>query len=133
MRIVSSGSGVVSHLGETVGAVVQDVQDLIRGEFELARLELDGKIRQLVIGAVGVVGGALIAFAGLVVALEGGAAFLTKWLSPWASLLIVGLAIVLIGGLVARIALKAFSLSALAPQRTIVSVRHDMRSIREGL
>jgi hypothetical protein len=79
-----------------------DIQDLVRGELALARVELDHKLHGLVTAAVAIVGGALVAFAGLVVLLEDGAALLAKWMPPWAALLIVGVVIVLIGGLIAR-------------------------------
>ncbi|WP_081504289.1 phage holin family protein [Sphingomonas sp. PAMC 26621] len=57
---------------------------------KLARAEFDEKLQGLIAGAISLVGGALVAFAGLVVLLEGGAAILARWIPTWASLLIVG-------------------------------------------
>lgn len=118
-------------IGEIAGGLASDVQDLVRGELALARAELDQKMHGLVIAAIFIVGGALVAFAGLVVVLEGGAAVLAFWLPAWASLLIVGVAIVAIGGLISRAGLAKLSLKAVTPERSIASVSKDARMIKE--
>ena len=118
-------------IGQIAGGLASDVGDLVRGELALARAELDTKLHGLVIAAVSIVGGALVAFAGLVVVLEGGAAVLTFWLPAWASLLIVGVPIVAIGGLISRAGLAKLSLKAVTPERSIASVGKDARMIKE--
>ena len=67
-------------LGEIVGGLAGDVQDLVKGELLLARAEFDEKLHVLIAAAISAVGGALVAFAGLVVLLEGGAAALAQWM-----------------------------------------------------
>jgi hypothetical protein len=122
----------VSHsLGEIASGIANDIQDLVKGELALARAEFDHKLHGLIIAAVSIVGGALVAFAGLVVLLEGGAAVLAFWLPAWASLLIVGLAIVVIGGLVSRVGLAKLSLKAVTPDRTLASLQKDGRILKE--
>ncbi len=118
-------------IGEIPGGLASDVQDLVRGELALARAELDTKLHGVITAAVSIVGGALVAFAGLVVMLEGGAAVLAFWLPAWASLLIVGVAIVAIGGLITRVGLAKLSLKAVTPERTIASVQKDANMIKE--
>jgi hypothetical protein len=108
-----------------------DIGDLVKGELALARVELDQKLHGLIIAAVSIVGGALVAFAGLVVLLEGGAAVLAFWLPAWASLLIVGVVIVVVGGLVSRAGLAKLSLKAVTPERTISSVQKDGRMLKD--
>jgi hypothetical protein len=127
----ASDQGGLSSLGQIAGGLANDVQDLVRGELALARAEIDQKVDGLVIAAVSIIGGALVAFAGLVVLLEGGAAVLTFWLPAWASLLIVGVIIVLVGGLISRAALAKLSLKKLTPERTVASLRSDARIIKE--
>ena len=121
----------VHSIGQIAGGLASDVQDLVRGELALARAELDRKLHGVVIAAVSILGGALMAFAGLVVVLEGGAAVLAFWLPAWASLLIVGVAIVVIGALISRAGLAKLSLKAVTPERTIASVQKDARMIKE--
>jgi hypothetical protein len=118
-------------LGEIAGGLASDVQDLVRGELALARAELDTKLHGVIIATVSILGGALVAFAGLVVVLEGGAAVLAFWLPAWASLLIVGIAIVAIGGLITRVGLAKLSLKAVTPERSIASVQKDANMIKE--
>lgn len=120
-------------LGEIAGGLAGDVQDLVRGELSLARAELDHKLHGLIGSVVWLVGGALIAFAGLVVVLEGGAALLARWLPTWAALLIVGIVIVVIGGLIARASLAKLSLKNLTPQRTVANLQQDGRMLKEQL
>ena len=118
-------------IGEIAGGLARDVQDLVRGELSLARAEFDQKLHGLVIAAVSIIGGALVAFAGLVVVLEGGAAVLSFWMPAWAALLIVGVVIVLVGGLISRAGLARLSLKAVTPERSIASVQKDARMIKE--
>ena len=118
-------------IGQIASGLAGDVQDLVKGELALARAEFDQKLHALIIAAISIVGGALVAFAGLVVVLEGGAAVLAFWLPAWASLLIVGAVIVLVGGLISRGGLAKLSLKAVTPERSIASVQKDARMIKE--
>ncbi|MGI4957360.1 MAG: phage holin family protein [Janthinobacterium lividum] len=120
-------------LGEIVGGLAGDVQDLVKGELLLARAEFDEKLHVLIAAAISAVGGALVAFAGLVVLLEGGAAVLAQWMPTWAALLIVGAVIVLVGALIARGALARLSLKNITPDRTAASVSKDARLVKEHI
>ncbi|WP_267382445.1 MULTISPECIES: phage holin family protein [unclassified Sphingomonas] len=118
-------------LSDILGAFAGDVKHLVKGEIALARAEVDQKLRGLVIAAVLIVGGALVAFAGLVVLLEGGAAVLAYWLPAWASLLIVGIVIVAVGGTVSWIGVSKLSLKAIKPERMIANVQRDVHMIKD--
>jgi hypothetical protein len=129
---MAGGDPSGSHsIGQIASGLAGDIQDLVKGELALARAEIDQKLHRVVIAAVSIVGGALVAFAGLVVVLEGGAAVLAHWLPAWASLLIVGLVIVVVGGLIARGGLAELSLKAVVPERTIATVQKDARMLKE--
>lgn len=129
---MASSNGSPTHsIGEVVSGLAGDVQDLVRGELALARAEFDQKLHGLVAIAISVIGGALVAFAGLVVLLLGGAAALAWWLPSWAALLIVGAVIVLIGGLIARSALARLSLQNVKPERAISNVQKDAQLIKD--
>ena len=120
-------------LGSILGSVVQDVQDLIRGEIRLARAELDQKLRGVILAAIFLLGGALLAFAGLVVFLQGIAAALALAISTWAASLIVGLVIVAIGGLFAWSGLSKLSLKSLAPEHMTSSLQKDVQVVKEHI
>ena len=118
-------------LGELLGNVATDIQDLVRGEVRLARSELDQKLNSVILAAIWLVGGALLAFAGLVVVLQGVAAALALALPTWAASLIVGVLIVVVGGLFARSGLAMLSLKTLTPDRTASSLQKDARVLKE--
>ncbi len=120
-----------SSLGQLVGGLASDVQDLVKGEIALARSELDQKLNHLILAAIWLLGGALVAFAGLVVVLEGAAAALALAVPVWASFFIVGVVIVAIGALVARFGLGMLSLQALTPNRTADNLQKDASMMKE--
>lgn len=126
-----SGSRPSTGLGDLVGYLATDLQDLVRGEVRLARAELDEKLNRVITAAIWLIGGALVAFAGLVVLLEGGAAALALVLPAWAALLIVGVVIVVVGALFARSGLAMLSLKFLTPDRTAASLQKDLRVVKE--
>ena len=119
-------------LGELLGNLATDIQDLVRGEVRLARSELDQKLDRVIIAAVWLLGGALVAFAGLVVVLEGGAAALALVLPQWAASAIIGVVIVVVGALFARFGLAMLSLKSLTPSRTVASLEKDARVVKES-
>lgn len=118
-------------LGEIIGGLATDIQDLVRGEIALARAELDQKFERVTAAAVWLVGGALFAFAGLVVFAQGIAAALALVLPVWAAALIIGIVIIIVGGLAARSGLAMLSLRSLTPDRTAASLQKDARVVKE--
>jgi len=118
-------------LGETVTGLASDVQDLVRGEIRLARAELDQKLHHLIGAAIGLTGGALVGFAGLVVLLQGIAAALALVMPAWAALLIVGVIIGLAGAALVRSGLALISLKNLSPDRTAANLQKDAHLIKE--
>jgi hypothetical protein len=117
--------------GALIGSLARDVQDLVWGELRLARAELDQKLHRIILAAVWLAGGALLAFSGLVVILQGVAFALALVLPTWAAFLIVGIAIVLIGAVFARSGLALLSLKALTPDRAVASLQKDVRLMKE--
>ncbi|MGI4798199.1 MAG: phage holin family protein [Janthinobacterium lividum] len=118
-------------IGQILGGLATDIQDLIRGEISLARAELNQKLERVILAAIWLVGGALLAFAGLVVVLQGVAAALALVLPTWAASLIVGVAIVVIGALLARFGLAMLSLKTLMPDRMAASLRKDAHVVKD--
>ena len=121
-----------SHgLGELLGNVATDIGELVRGEVRLARAELDQKLDRVIMAAIWLIGGALVAFAGLVVILQGIAAALALVLPTWAASLIVGLLIVVVGAVFARSGLAMLSLKNLTPDRMASSLQKDVNVVKE--
>jgi uncharacterized membrane protein YqjE len=124
-----SGNG--HSLGEIVGGLAGDMQDLVKGEIALARAELDQKLHRLLGALVWVLGGSLVGFAGLVVLLQVGAAALALRIPAWAALAIVGVVIIVVGALLARLGFGMLTLKALAPERTAANLQKDARMMKE--
>ena len=118
-------------LGDILGSLIADVQGLIRGEIKLARAEMDQKIDTLLVSAIWLAGGALVAFAGLVVLLQAIAAALALILPAWLAFLIVGVGIIAAGALVVRSGLSGLSLKRLTPSRTVSSIGKDIHVVKE--
>jgi uncharacterized membrane protein YqjE len=118
-------------LGEIVGGLASDVQDLVKGEIALARAELDQKLHRLLGALLWILGGALVGFAGLVVLLQGGAAALALRIPAWAALTIVGVVIIIVGAVLARLGFGMLTLKTLAPERTAANLQKDARMMKE--
>jgi uncharacterized membrane protein YqjE len=118
-------------LGEIVGGLANDVQDLVKGEIALARAELEQKLHRLLGALLWVLGGSLVGFAGLVVLLQGGAAALAMRIPAWAALAIVGVLIIIIGAALARLGFGMLTLKTLAPERTAANLQKDARMMKE--
>ena len=118
-------------LGTLLNGILYDLKDLFQSEIKLARVEFDQKIHKVIVGVVLVVGGALVAFAGLIVLLLGIAAALALVLPVWAALLIVGIVIIVGAVVVARAGLAMLSLKAVAPERTWSNLQKDAHLIKE--
>ena len=99
----------------------------------LARSEMDQKLNRVLMAAIWLVGGALVAFAGLVVILQGIAAALALVLPTWAASLIIGVLIVVVGGLFARSGLAMLSIKRLIPTRTVSSLQKDAHVVKEHI
>jgi uncharacterized membrane protein YqjE len=127
----SRSEGRPQGLGEIVGGLASDVQDLVRGEIALARAELDEKLQRAMVAAIWLIGGAFVGFAGLVVVLQGVAALLALAIATWAALLIVGAVIVIVGAALSRSGLGMLSLKALTPERTAVNLQKDAHMVKE--
>lgn len=117
--------------GGLLGGLAGDFQDLFKGEILLARAELEEKLHRLGFAAVWLLGGALVAFAGLVVMLEGAAAALASVLPDWAALLIVGAIIIIVGGIVAFSGLGMLSIKAFKLNRTSANLHEDARLLKD--
>ena len=118
-------------LGEIVGGLANDVQDLVKGEIALARAELEQKLHRLLGALLWVLGGSLVGFAGLVVLLQGGAAALAMRIPAWAALATVGVVIIIIGAALARLGFGMLTLKTLAPERTAANLQKDARMMKE--
>jgi hypothetical protein len=76
-------------------------------------------------------GGALLAFAGLVVLLLGIAAILAFMMPAWLASLIVGVVVLGVGAAFAKSGIAMLSLKALSPDRTAANLQKDAQLLKE--
>ena len=120
-----------------VGNLTGDVRTFIKQEINLAKTEISENISHMGRNAVSLAIGGFVAYAGLIVFLMGlgivaayGAQALgleNPWLAGFVGLAAVGLLTAGIGGIFILKAVKSFSHTSLAPERTMQTL-HDLRS-----
>ena len=118
-------------LGELVTRVSENASGLIREEIELAKAEIEQKVRRIARGAIaGAVAGVFLLFA-LIYLLQSAAWGLNDaFNSLWLGFLIVGVALILLGALGALFAVR--SLRAGTPPTPDQAIE-EARLIREAL
>ncbi len=105
---------------------------LLRQELSLARAETQDKLHQIIAVLVAMLGGALLAFAGLIILLDALVYSLVEaGMERWLAALVVGGVVALVGLLVAWKAQSDLSATRLAPERSAASFRKDVDMLRE--
>jgi len=121
-------------IGQLVSEVSEQITRLVRDEMRLAVVELQQKGKRLGVGA-GLLGGAgVLAFYGgaaLVAAMIVG---LATQLVLWLAALIVGVVVLGIAGVLAFVGKQQVQrVGPLVPEKAAVSVRTDIKAIKEGM
>ena len=105
---------------------------LLQQELSLARAETQDKLHQMIAVLVAMVGGALLAFAGLIILLDALVYGLVEaGMERWLAALVVGGVVALVGLLVAWKAQSDLAATRLAPERSAASFRKDVDMLRE--
>ena len=120
-----------SSLGALLTDMTEQVSVLMRREVELARVETEEKIATAVRSAGSMIGGGVIASAGLIVLLLGIAYGLSGVIDLWISMLIVGIITLIIGGLMFMAGRSAMNEVNFVPEKTIKSVQNNVDMIKE--
>lgn len=117
--------GTAESLGTIVSGIVEDLQQIVRGEVQLAKTELKEDASQIGKGAAMVGAGVffgLIAFIFLMLSLT---YLLSEWMEMWIAAGIVGLALVIIAAILAMSGKSQIQNANLKPEETIDSLKED--------
>ena len=120
-------------IGQIIGDITDDFRDLLRDEVALAKAEFNQALRKLIMGAVLLAFGGVLANAGLNALIASAVLGLTDVWAPWLAALVVGLVIVVVGGLLAMAGMRNFSGAQLTPDRTVRTVKGDAQAVKEGI
>ncbi len=114
-----------ASLGDTVTGLIQDLQDISRGEVQLAKTEIKEDTSKLgkalgMIGAAAMVG--LVGFIFIMLSLT---YLLNKSMEMWLAAGIVGLALLVIGAILVIVGKNQMQQANLKPDKTIESLKED--------
>ena len=118
-------------IGELLRDLASDSASLVQQEFALARVEVEAK-HQMIMAAIELLVGALVAFAALIILLDAVVYSLTEaGLQRWLAALIVGGVVAVIGFVLVRKGQKDLAATRLAPERTAANLRKDLDLVKE--
>ncbi len=112
-------------IGSLLSGLIGDLQNLIRGEVDLAKTEVREELGAAMRGAVMLVIAAMLGLTALIVLMFGLATYLEKWVNEWQARGIVGLGLALVAALAAMLGKRRLSASSISPDRTIASLKED--------
>ena len=118
-------------LGELFGDLARDMGTLVSQEVTLAKTEMTAKATRVGkdIGFLAV--GGMVAYAGLLAIIAGVILLLDAVVPLWASALIVGLVVAVIGYVLVQRGLSALKQEDLTPRQTIESLKEDTQWAKE--
>lgn len=113
-------------LGDTVTGIVEDLQNIVRGEVQLAKTELKEDATTMGKAAGMMAAGAFVGLVGFIFLMLALAYLINEFLDEmWASAGIVALALLIIAGILAMVGKNKLSEANLKPEETIESVKED--------
>ncbi|MEX2535496.1 MAG: phage holin family protein [Trueperaceae bacterium] len=118
-------------IGDVLSDLFRDGSELIRQEVELAKSEMRENISSMTRDSIGIAIGGAFALVGLLALVAAAILALGLVLPYWASALIVGGALMLIGLVLVMANVQAMRQNSLAPRRTMETIREDARMVRE--
>ncbi|MCX2721440.1 phage holin family protein [Roseibium salinum] len=115
------------------GDLLTHATNLMRGEFDLARAEMNDNLKSAGAAVGMIVGGVVIALTALNVLAAATVSALTEaGIAAGWSAMIVGVTLAIIAFVLAQKGMKDLKLSNLAPTRTARNVRRDAATVRES-
>jgi Putative Actinobacterial Holin-X, holin superfamily III len=118
-------------LGQMFADLSRETRTLIQQEIQLAKTELTEKASRMTKGAAFIVGGGLLAYAGLLAIVAAVVLLLIALgLPAWAGALLGGLVVAGAGYLLIRVGLAALRPQDLAPRQTIETLKEDAQWLK---
>ena len=118
-------------LGELFSELSQETTTLIRQEVQLAKTEMSQKASRVGKDVDFLAVGGAVAYAGLLAVLAGVIVLLDNAIPLWASALLVGAVVAVVGYLLVRRALDALKREDFAPRQTMETLKEDQQWAKE--
>lgn len=120
-------------LGELLTDLTHQITSLIQQEIEMARLETSRKISAMIKDAVLISAGVALLYAGLLALLATSVIILAQWMSLWLAALIVSIAALVTGGILALVGKGRMQERDITPTQTIISLKENKRWIKKRI
>jgi hypothetical protein len=114
-------------LGELFSELAQETSTLVRQEVNLAKTEMSQKASTAGKHLGVLAAGGALAYAGLLAILAGVIALLNDVMPLWASALLVGIVVAIVGYLLIRKGLDALKREDFAPRETLETLKEDQQ------
>ena len=114
-------------LGELFSELAQETSTLVRQEVNLAKTEMSDKASRAGKHVGVLAAGGALAYAGLLAVLAGIIALLNSVMPLWASALLVGVVVAVVGYLLVRRGLEALKREDFTPRETIETLKEDQQ------
>lgn len=118
-------AGGPEGLGDLIGGIIKDLQDLVRDEIQLAKLELreDASTIGKALGMVA--GAALVGLVGFIFLMLAVTYLLAEVMDAWLAAGIVAIGLLVIAAILGTVAKSKLSAANLKPEQTIASLKED--------
>jgi uncharacterized membrane protein YqjE len=124
-------TGQYGSNGRTMGEVLQDIvaniQEIVRSEFRLAKVEVQEETAKAVHSSIPVVIGVLLALYALGFILLAAVHALTLVVDAWLAALIVGFVLLVISMILVSVGRKRFKQVKVVPEKTVGSMKENVQ------
>ena len=118
-------------LGDLFSDLTRDTAQLVRQEVNLAKTEVTQKATRAGKDVGMIAAGGAVAYIGLMAIVAAVALLLAHFMSPWIAALITGLAVSVIGGLLAMQGVAGLKRINPVPQNTVETLKEDAQWLKE--
>jgi hypothetical protein len=118
-------------LGDLFVGLTDDMSTLMRQEIKLAKAETMETVSQAARSAGMMVGGGLVAYAGLILLLIAAAIAMGSVMPYWLSTLLVGIVTIVVGVILLQSGRSAISNLSIVPEKTVESIKEDAEWVKE--
>ncbi|MBA2276757.1 MAG: phage holin family protein [Chloroflexia bacterium] len=117
--------GAPEGLGSMIGGIIGDLQEIVRGEVQLAKTELKEDATTIGRGTGFIAGAALIGLVGLIFLMLAVTYLLDKWVDRWVGAGIVAVVLLVIAAILAMSGRSQITAANLKPEQSIESLKED--------
>lgn len=129
---MASGSPLQPTLGELIASLSLQLTTLVKGEVELAKAQVAEKGKSMGLGIGLFVGAGLFGFFAFAVLIATAILGIATALPAWLSALIVGVALLLLAGLLAFVGKKALDKAKEVKPEPVANLKQDIEIVKDG-